>query len=45
MAPLVYLKKQLNFSMGEWSALSQDDKDWYKEAAIEEMNTLRLTIK
>lgn len=35
-APLIYLKKQLNFSLSEWGKLDDETKDWYRKAAEEE---------
>lgn len=45
MSPLVYLKKQLEFKIGEWQALSTEDQEWYRNAAITEMNILGIEIK
>ena len=41
-APLVYLKEQLGFALGEWSALDQPTKEWYRQAAVDEKGILRL---
>jgi hypothetical protein len=38
--PLVYLKEELQFQLGEWKGLSDADKDWYKQAAREELDFL-----
>lgn len=45
MTPTLYCKKQLNFTMQEWGALSDADKAWYKEAARVEMNVLGIEVK
>ncbi|KKL45498.1 hypothetical protein LCGC14_2355100 [marine sediment metagenome] len=39
-SPLVYLREQLQFNLSEWKGLSDVDKDWYRKAAIEEMEVL-----
>ena len=44
MKPLVYLKNQLGFALGEGQALDAETKDWYKAAAVEEMEALGLTV-
>ena len=36
-SPLIYLKKELNFTTPEWITLSEKDKDELKQYAIEEM--------
>lgn len=40
VGPLVYLKQQLGFAAVEWTKLSEEDKEWYRKAAIEEMTLL-----
>lgn len=37
---LSYLKKQLGFTLGEWGKLDDATKNWYRNAAIEEMKTI-----
>ena len=34
---LVYLKKVLGFTLPEWQALPDEYKEWYRQAAREEM--------
>jgi hypothetical protein len=41
-SPLVYLKRQLGFTTGEYGSLSQEDKDDLKRWAEEEMRVLGL---
>lgn len=36
-SPLIYLKKELNFTTPEWIGLSEKDKDELRQYAIEEM--------
>lgn len=36
VAPLVYLKRELNFTVPEWSKLSEEDKEQLKRWAEEE---------
>lgn len=43
-SPLVYLREQLGFPLGEFQKLSQEDKSWYRAAAIEEMNVLGIEV-
>lgn len=45
MSPLVYLKKQLNFEAKEWTLLSDEDKQWYRNTAREEMEVLGIEVK
>lgn len=44
MTPLVYLRQELNFTLAEWQALEQDDKDWLRTAAQVEMNLIGVEI-
>jgi hypothetical protein len=44
-SPLVYLKDQLQFSLGEWQSLSKEDQEWYRQAAAEEMRVLGIEVK
>lgn len=34
---LTYLKKQLGFTLGEWQKLDDVTKEWYRQAARQEM--------
>ena len=40
-----YLKQELGFSLKEFMALEDADKDWYRTAAKEEMKVLGIPIK
>ena len=40
--PLAYLKRELNFNLGEWKALTEAEKQWYKQAAEDEMREIGL---
>ena len=42
IVPLAYLKKELGFTMGEWTVLSEADKATLKQWAREEMDALGL---
>lgn len=44
MAPLAYLKTQLGFTLGEWSKLPVEDQQWYRAAAVEEMNAVGIEV-
>lgn len=39
-SPLVYLKKALDFRLGDWQKLSDADKEWYRKAAEDEIKVL-----
>lgn len=41
-APLVYTKEQLGFPVEQWKELDDETKQWYKNAAKEEMELLRI---
>ncbi len=43
-SPLLYLKDVLQFRLSEWQALSQEDKNWYSNAAKQEMTALGIEI-
>ncbi len=42
MSSLIYLKKELQFKVSEWTALDQATKDWYIQAAKDEIKLLGL---
>ena len=41
---LAYLKKELGFVLGEWQKLSDEDKLWYRQAAIVEMQVFGIEV-
>jgi hypothetical protein len=45
MSVLKYLKTELDFRAVEWQNLSEDDKNWYRQAAREEMEVLGIEVK
>uniref|UniRef100_A0A6M3KX65 Uncharacterized protein n=1 Tax=viral metagenome TaxID=1070528 RepID=A0A6M3KX65_9ZZZZ len=45
MSALIYLKRELEFPLTEWKALSAEDKEWYKEAAREEMQLKGILVE
>lgn len=45
MSALIYLKRELEFPLMEWKELSVKDKDWYKEAAREEMQLKGILVE
>lgn len=44
-SPLVYLKDQLQFALGEWQSLTKEDQEWYRQAAAEEMKVRGIEVK
>jgi hypothetical protein len=45
MNPLVYLRKELGFRLGEFTELPETYKTWYRDAALEEMTVCGLATK
>lgn len=43
-SPLVYLRNQLKFQLGEWTALSDTDKARLKDWAIEEIANINAQV-
>lgn len=44
MSLLAYLKAQLQFKLSEWQVLDPATKQWYKDAARQEMTVLGIAI-